>query len=84
MISKFIDGLRQAAEEGCSIQIPYRMENGTIAKADKGFFDLLSALHDDDPLKVIEITDTKLIIEIQNRGIKHMVKYFNSIIEDEC
>jgi len=81
---QFIDILRTVKEEkGESLQIPYKMTNGKLAKSDEGFFHLLQYMGDDDPIKIIETTKDKLVVEIYYQGICRMLEVFEKYEQEE-
>lgn len=78
-ILAFTDILKEAAETGCTLQIPYTIKNGKFQ--DEEFFHLLRFL-DDEPITIISTTKYKLVVEITNQGVCNMLKHFNDAKEE--
>jgi hypothetical protein len=74
---KFIDILREAYKEKCSLEIPFKVENGNLVDEDF-FHSVFGGLGEDDTIKVINITDTEIIFEIQYQGIGNILKDYEN------
>ena len=78
MINTFKSILIKAKESGRSLQIPFRFENGVMV--DEELFGVLEYIGD-TPIKVIEQTEEKLVLEITNEGVCNIIKEFNLEME---
>jgi len=78
-VSTFKDILKEAHQNGGTLQIPYIIKNGKFK--DEEFFHLLRFL-DDEPIKIISTTKSKLIVEITNQGIYNMFEHMNEAYEE--
>ena len=74
---KFIDALKLAYIQNCTMEIPYEIKDGNFVN--RGFFDLLDYMGDDDPVTVREVSETRLVLEIKHHGIGKIIEGYESV-----